>query len=270
MTRDGVQVLGLCRFSYPSAPGAFSRVEGGDLAAIRAQLYAPERLALRLHLLEHLMLPGLRAQTDSDFTLLLMMGDDLPGPVRDRVLRLIADLPQIKPVFWPEGQPHREAVREVMLAHRDPDARLIAEFRLDDDDAIAVDFVAETRRLQQAMRGLFRRQRAVALDFNKGIALHLGQGPARPEAVSARYWTPALVLFLKPNNARSLLDYPHMRLWRRLPTVTIPDQFMFIRGIHGDNDSNVGNTLHQADRIDLPEDISGLLRDRFRVDLASL
>ena len=56
MTRDGEQVLGQCRFSYPSAPGAFSRVEGGDLAAIRAQLYAPERVALRLHLLEHLML----------------------------------------------------------------------------------------------------------------------------------------------------------------------------------------------------------------------
>lgn len=123
---------GICRWSYAAALGAFrNEPEAGDL-------------------------PALRAQSDRDFTLHLLMGDHLPKDVRTRVLAMIADVPQIRPHFEPDGQPHADACRKIMLAGREKEARAVTEFRLDDDDAVATDFVELTRpgfvKLWQAWR----------------------------------------------------------------------------------------------------------------------
>lgn len=270
MARNGVQVLGLCRFSYPSAPGAFGTIPGEDLESTRAQLYDPERLGQRLFMFTHIVLPALRQQTDPDFTLLVMIGDQMPSDMRRTLDDAVADIPQVRIVAWPEGIQHRVACREVMLAHRDPDAETIAEFRLDDDDAVSLDFVAEVRRIYEAGKGLFATERTLALDFNKGFALHIGEGPARPVALTARYWAPGLVIFVKPFVQRSLLDFPHMRVWRRMPTITHGHEFMFLRGVHDLNDSNVAKRYHMAEELTMPDNPSGIILTRFGVDIQAL
>ena len=73
-----VKLVGLCRWSYPAEPGAFSRSEGLTLEQQRRKLYDPQRLAKRLLFLREIIVPCLKAQTDQDFTLLLLMGDQLP------------------------------------------------------------------------------------------------------------------------------------------------------------------------------------------------
>ena len=73
-----MQVIGFCRFSYP-AEGGF-QVEHGSIRDRMAYLYAPARMEERLRHFECICLPGLKGQTDPDFTLVVMTGPDLPEP----------------------------------------------------------------------------------------------------------------------------------------------------------------------------------------------
>ena len=66
------QILALCRFSYLGGRGF--QVEHGSLAARRAFLYDPARLARRWFWFENVALPAFIAQTDPDFTLVVMTG----------------------------------------------------------------------------------------------------------------------------------------------------------------------------------------------------
>lgn len=270
-----VQVQGLCRWSYPSEPGAFQREAGAEdagLEGLRAQLYAPERLELRLFYLEHVMLPALRVQTDPDFTLHLLMGDQLPEPVKARILDLIREVPQINPVFAPEGQPHQEICRKVMLAGR-REGRVVAEFRLDDDDAVAVDFIEQARGMFVKVRRIWRNGGKLALDFNRGFVLNTSGRGLDVMPVIARYWTPGLVLYLRPHEDHSLLDFAHAQMWKRIPMLSHPRQPMFIRGAHGGNDSTVSLRPHNAELEGEDADWNGVLdqlKERFAIDARAL
>lgn len=266
-----VQVLGLCRWSYPSAPGAFQRETGDGLAALRAELYDPVRLALRLFFLEHVVLPPLRAQTDPEFTVILLMGDQLPAEPRARILSLIADVPQVRPVFEPEGQPHQEVCRKVMLAARDPGVRAVAEIRMDDDDGAAVDLVARTRDMFTRTKALFRSGGKLALDFNRGYIMRTEPLGMQYSPVNSRYWGCGLVLFLRPQSGESLLDMNHARLWMRIPTVTFPRAPMYLRGAHGGNDSSVATAPHNAEAAEDPRaPLDRTLKERFNLDRAAV
>ena len=73
-----VQMLGLCRFSYLGLRG-YQR-DHATIAERRAFLYDPGRLARRWLWFTRLALPGWLAQTDPDFTLVIMTGPYLPEP----------------------------------------------------------------------------------------------------------------------------------------------------------------------------------------------
>jgi len=57
MRQAKLQVLGLCRWSYPSQTGAFNNT-GESLEALQSELYAAGRMAVRLFFLEYLVLPA--------------------------------------------------------------------------------------------------------------------------------------------------------------------------------------------------------------------
>ena len=96
---EGVQIQGLCRFSFPCT-GGFKKYHE-SLDERRAALYAPKRLDERTLWFEHVFMPPLRAQTDSDFTMHLLLGEDFPEPWRSRVEAAIAGCPQVK-AHWRE------------------------------------------------------------------------------------------------------------------------------------------------------------------------
>ncbi len=260
-----VQALGLTRFSYPSAPGAFGR---DGLDALRARLYDDRRMALRFHWFEHVTLPGLRAQTDPDFTLVVLTGDALPERHRDRLAALLSGLPQARIVTMPEGRVHREACRAAMIEARDPAARVVAEFRLDDDDGVAAGFVADLRRRFETVAPLFEGGGRVTLDYCRGLLLRTAGAAVELRPVMARLWTPALVTYRAPGDDRSLLDAPHLDLWKLMPVLSLRHPAMFVRGAHADNASAVGNrwdrvTVRDADQARA----EAALRRDFRIDL---
>ena len=267
-----VQVLGLCRWSYPAAPEAFKAQFGTEIDDIRAAVYAPERLELRLFFLEHVVLPSLRAQSDQDFRIVMLMGETLPEPYRGRVLDLIADLPQFLPVFAPEGQNQMEVCHRVMMAGREPDRPVSAEFWCDDDDAVAIDFVRRTRHMFRSMRPFYDEAGKAALDFINGIMLKSSlNGQLDLVPVVARQWTPGLVHYLPTERDATLTNFHHARLWMRFVTLSWPRKTMFIRGAHEFNVSSVNRKPHNAtiQKTD-PGKLPAVMESRFRIDVDAL
>ena len=240
MQNNSIEVLGLIRWSYPSGGRAFRSAQG-DLEAKRAKLYASERLEHRLFLLEHVVLPCVRGQTDKDFKIAMLMGDQLPDPYRKRVLDLIADVPQIKPVFAEEGQEHDQLCRDTMNAMRSPNVAASAQFRLDDDDAIGLNFVKTTRDVFADIQPMYEKHGLFGLDFCRGFIMKSTEEDCNFHPISIRFWAPGMVIFIAPENDRCMLDFHHLRLWASMPVLMWMDKPMFVRGIHHDNDSDISN-----------------------------
>lgn len=263
MTAHPLQVVFLCRFSYLGTSHPFQS-HRGDIAARRRALHDFERLALRLFFFEHVMLPPLRAQTDRDFTLLVLIGTDLPAAVRLRLEEVLSDLPQARIETRAPG-PARKIYAEVLRGARQPGRRQVAEVRMDDDDAVATDFVSRLR----DRAGGSGPEAPFVVDFNKGLILSLGAGGVDLTPVHARYWTPAMAMIVPTGSPASLFDVPHFRIWSRMPTLTWPEPVMFVRGEHSDNDSAVNRQTGATFEL-APDSGPAVLKDRFAIDLDGL
>lgn len=261
-----IQVTGLCRYSYPSQVGSFTN-KGQDLDELRAELYNDTRLSIRHFFFENIVVPSVRSQTDKDFTLILMLGDTFPEPWRSKLLAVIADVPQIKPVFLPEGQGHVNACQEVMLDHRDLSADVVAEFRLDDDDAMSGSFVAELRSLYSQIKPLYKQTKRFCVDYSRGFLFRcFDDGTVGYQPCEARLWALAMALYYPPSHKRSVLNYPHMRTWRAMPVLMLNHKPMYIRGAHENNDSGIRERNADAYRYDL-EKLPDLMQRDFGIDL---
>lgn len=230
-----VQMLGLCRFSYVGLRGY--QVEHDSVAARRDYLYDPQRLARRWLWFTRVALPAWQAQTDPDFTLVVMTGPDLPDPYLSGLRDLAQQIPQLKLELIPPMDYHLAACKEAVLPHIDPSADVIGHFRHDDDDAVAFDYVAAARKDFNRVRALWKTTERLSLDYARGLMLKAG-----PDGVSL---TPrichnmgvALTIFLRPDVPETALNYDHSKLPLWMPGVAVTKPLMFIRSIHRDSDS---------------------------------
>lgn len=226
------QVIGLCRFSYP-ALGGFQRGQGSPAERARF-LYAPARLEERFRLFQALALPAIRGQTDPDFTFLVVIGADFPQ--RPRLEALLADVPQAVLRAYPP-RPHREVMQEAIASVREPEAPRAIQFRLDDDDAVNLRFVARLREVVREAGPLLRRRPAMAIDFTRGHVVRASAAGIEAEAVARSLWAPGMAVVLRRDNRRSVMNYGHHAVWQQMPVLSLPDPDMFVRGWNPFNDS---------------------------------
>lgn len=229
------QVLGLCRFSYPAAGGF--QAEHASVEERARHLYAPWRMEQRLRIFEAFTLPALQGQTDPDFTLLVVIGDDLPAIYQDRLQGLLAHLPQARLHKLPPGGAHRAVMQRVINTARQGDLRPCIQFRMDDDDAVATGFVADVRAAAADAAPLLARHRLAAIDFTRG---HIARPTSRgilAEATVRQFWVPALSVIAQPGEALTVMNFNHVRLWHFMPTITLTQPDMFVRGISDSSDS---------------------------------
>lgn len=270
MQKLHIQVLLICRWSVPSSVEAFDH-DFASVEDLRAFLYDPERLRLRVWLLRHVLVPSVRAQHDERFKLLLMLGENLPEPFRSEVMEIVASVPQIRPVFVSEGQPHRDQCRELMARFRDPRATVVAEGRLDDDDAIAVDFVAMARSFFPQLRGFFKEAPKLALDFPRGFLLDLRERELGIKPAVHRLWTPALIVYTRPAAPTGLLDFKHHLLWQHMDVFSWQEQPMYLRGLHGSNDSGItSDSGRDTARTYTADELDAQMRYRFGIERPEL
>ena len=229
-----MQIIGLCRFSYP-AKGGF-QVEHESIEERCAFLYGPARMEERFRLFETVALPCLRAQTDPDFTLVIVVGENLPKAYSDRLHDLVAGMPQVEIIAQPPRN-HREVMKEILWATRRDPAAPCMQFRHDDDDAVAVDFIEKLREAARDSAGLLEKAPYAAIDFNSGYLAELG-----PEGIAAApLWrafnTAALAMHVKGGRQISIMNFAHNKIARNMPTISYHQPPMFVRTHNAFNDS---------------------------------
>lgn len=229
-----MQVIGLCRFSYLGLGGF--QVDHDTLEQRAAFLYAPKRLEERFRTFQTMMLPPLKAQTDSDFTFLIMTGDSLPVAAYDRLMDLVADMPQVVVQKHPPEQ-HRKVMRKAINSVRLFDHDLCAQFRMDDDDAVACCYVEKLRQTVEDVRDMAQKHRHIAIDYNSGYIARPGPDGLQTAPVNNAYTTAALAIVFRREVSQTVMNFSHTKVGRAMPTVTFTGEDMLIRGHNDFNDS---------------------------------
>lgn len=261
-----IQVLGLCRFSM-LAVGDF-QTTGDDLERNRRILYDPARLDRRMAWFQNLCLPPLLWQTDADFTLVIATGSDLPEPWLGRLRALVAAAPQLRLELMAPDR-HAAMCRTAIGRHTDLTADVVVQFRMDDDDAVALDYVRRVRADHRLVRALVTPHHPAVITYTSGLVAERHRSGLRLHREMAQNWCPAQSYYFAGGQVRSLMNYRHDKVWAKVPTLALPDRVMWVRGHHGDNDS--GGHLIGRNRIDLPpEETRSLLARRFGLDRPAL
>jgi hypothetical protein len=256
-----MRVIGLCRFSYP-ALGGFKRMHE-SVAAREAYLYDPERMELRFRHFEALTLPSIAAQSDGDFTFLIVTGESLPAPWRERLHDVTASVPQIRILPCPPMR-HRSAMQAAIKDALGEDETESLQFRLDDDDAVAKGFVHSLRRMARGTARLGRKWRNIAFEFNRGFSVRLSERGIEAREVQTPFWACGLAVLFRPGDRRTVMNFGHHKLHLEMPMLIDPAPQMYLRAHHGDNDSGTGQMPDVLEPLD--EATRALFRERFNVD----
>jgi hypothetical protein len=244
---DKRPIYGHIRFSYFGLTDTRLRPSQGDEAL--ARLYDERRMARRFYLFENLTLPSLMAQTDKDFTTVILSSDVMPDRYKERLSALAARLPGAV-VEYSANRRGDLALRKFIVQAAAPQLRgTSVHFRLDDDDALAFSYIERLRKLTQTLSP------STHLSFPSGIML-FPAGPTAPVGTSMLHQRFLTAIGLATVNGGSFQKNPfqmmHSNVWTRWPVVSDPSFPAFIRTQHFEND-----TAAKQDRI-----ISGLQRER--------
>ncbi|PCJ76690.1 MAG: hypothetical protein COA53_00210 [Rhodobacteraceae bacterium] len=146
MATNPSAIVGMIRFSIVlRESNFFPPLSGQDYAARKALIFDRARLNRRFQLFEDVCLPSLTAQSDQNFNMMLMTSRDLPDWALDRLMGLVRDYPNIYVrAYRPQANIQRIFKRSI-FEMLDPTAPITASFRLDDDDALASDYIARLR-----------------------------------------------------------------------------------------------------------------------------
>ncbi len=256
MPSDHLQLIGLCRFSYPTAEGTGFSIKSGvnDI----------QRLKARLAIFKNLWVPSMHGQTDKRFSVIVLIGSGLPTEIREQLIRCISGSPQVHLHEEPDGQPHNEVCNRVLRKFRNPRASIVGEFGLDDDDAVSLDFVSEVHRYFVALNPIIRESGRAELDFSRGYAAQVDGTSCRLKEVVAPHWNCGQVIFQKMPSRLTMFNFHHYRFWKKHPCLLAAQRPMFIRSFHANNDSgNRWNTLKVEEGLVEPSEVSAMVRRRF-------
>lgn len=230
------EVLIAMRFSYFGNSGwksEFSKDPG--------LLFDEDRLKMRLALLETLPLRSLAAQTDQNFHLMVLCSDTMPEWALDTLAEICAEiLPAERYSIAPRpyGFAHRH-LTQFMVDRYGPGLAIHAV--LDDDDALAIDFVATLREVLGWLPPIEVEDDMRFVSFVNGYGLTIEDG-TEPDHRLYLHRYPYINLGLSMVAAaggKNLFSIRHRktpaeyncRLYRR--------KTMFIRSVNPVNDSRV-------------------------------
>jgi hypothetical protein len=227
----GMKILGFCRFSYFGISDTGRAVQTEEDA--QRLLYAPERMATRFHLFEHLTAPSIKHQTDSGFRFVVVTSDILPAPYMTRLQRIVAAVPQME-LLVTENRDLARVLTPVIRAAAAESGGPTLNFRLDDDDALAVDYVARLRAAAAQVTP------PALISFPKGFLLFHHDGP-KFGTTFRDYVAIGLARLNPPEDGRDPFRIQHRTEPRRIPSYVDPRRHAFIYGTHPFNNTGVGS-----------------------------
>lgn len=225
----GYPIVGVIRFSFF---GPTDTVQKHNYAEALSELYDPARLEARFRVFETLTLPSLRAQTDPNFTILVVTSEVMPEPWQSRLKELVDDLPQ--------GRLHiaktKDLTNEILpvlreICEQSPNLRA-ATFRLDDDDALSRHYIQRVRELSVNL------PEKTIVTFPHNLSVYrdtddtLGLVRRRVFCIGA-----GLVRIISTTFLRHPFAMQHGIVWKRFLTISDPTFLSNIVTYHAHNDT---------------------------------
>ncbi len=234
---QGQEVLVAMRFSYFGKSGW-----QGDASRQKELLFDPARLRHRLRLLDSLALPSLAAQGDTNFHLMILSSEEMPAPEQEALQAACArHLPRARYSILP--RPHGRAPKFLAQFLRQRYRRgLVIQTVLDDDDAFAADLIAGIRRELALLPEIDHEDALRFVSFVDGFGLDMRPdgGSLWPRLFRHRYPFLNLGLTMVSHvNGRNILSIAHQKTPREHPARLVKGRPMFVRSLHGLNDSRV-------------------------------
>ncbi|WJS83690.1 glycosyltransferase [Paracoccus sp. TOH] len=233
MKEQDISILGICRFSMLGRGDwkAYRNKSEDQLEAIyeekAAELFAPDRMESRLATFEHLTLASMRAQSDPNFRFLVISSDRMPEEYRRRLEAICQPVDQVVLRFLPPL--HVSGAVTGIAAELEIDLPNTVQFRLDDDDCVAKDFI---RRLRRHAAGMWRNAH-FAVSFSS-LYYCVTDGPT--EGIYNWYSPFFSAGAAVRHSSRTVFDYGHFKIPQHLVAVTDP-HFPSIVTHRGDNDT---------------------------------
>ena len=233
------KIIGVCRFSY-LGEGGFQTSKGGPEAAAEA-LYDVTRMQRRFTYFERICLPSLAGQTDPDFVLVVLIADTMPVRFRNRLARLAEEYAFLRVCTLEATGPVRATRRAFKAGLDGQPSDFITGFRLDDDDAVAVDYIERTREISDKLiaMGWASADIPAAVCFHRGIYWDMNRNDdpfweySEPQPLGL-----ASAMITTPDSPHNIYRWNHRKLASHARCWIDPHQFMFVRTLHGHNDSD--------------------------------
>lgn len=186
---------------------------------------SPGWLARRFDLFERYCLPSMAAQTVRDFTWLIYFDRDTPAEFRARIDRARCLVP-FEPRFVPMLE-LADVIAEVAGLARGQSLPLITT-RLDNDDAVARDFLERVRLAASAVPG------GTVLNFTTGIALRDG----RVYSAIDRSNPFTSLVERQHDPIRTIWSAQHQSLGSLWPIEQVEGHPAWLQVVHGENVTN--------------------------------
>lgn len=257
-----MQAIGLCRFSYP-ALGGF-QIQHETTKDRIAFLYAEARLEERFRLFEHVALPCMKAQTNDDWEMVIVIGDSLPKNHVDRLHDIVSGVRQIS-VQVHAPRPQREIMKEILNGARKDPSMPCLQFRYDDDDAVAIDFIARLREAAEDCASLNAKHPVVAYDWTSGYAAQFSETGIRAKQMQYKQYVAALGVHIKGGSKFTIMNFAHTKLDQFMPVVSFADAPMWIESHNGFNDSQ-GSQKRHIPFQPITKDEARMFKARFAID----
>lgn len=230
-----MQTLFMMRYSYFGNSGWRSPASKDP-----GQLLSAERLKKRFELLRDIALPSLADQDDPDFKLAILSSKSMPRWRKRQLVELTHDIlgaDRVDVVFKPQAS--APLMFKNYLHTRFAPETLLSQVVLDDDDAVARDFVSLIKREANAAYQLRRPgKQHCFLSFPKGLSLDLG---AKTPSLYHRlipFTNLGLTMVGRAGAHKNVYGVAHKKVAKFNPArVIYTQQPAYVRTVHGQNDS---------------------------------
>ncbi|QPH55480.1 glycosyltransferase [Pontivivens ytuae] len=221
----------------------------------RDYLFDSKRMAHRFEMFETILRPSLAQQTDRDFRHIALSSTLLPDEHRTRLDTLAAE--QGFEVAYVGTDMHEEQAFSSTNLVNPADYDRLVTIRIDDDDALASDYVERVRSLSALDMDDY------SLTFSGGIFLsRFGSNWRIQRRVKARTACGLVRVVRGSDTFRTVHALgPHKQIERIVPQISVPGDDMFLMTNHEDNMSSrrslarAGSPIGEKDRT--------ILRERF-------
>ncbi len=225
-------IYGHIRFSFYGLTDTRTQPDPDGVAL--ARLYDETRMARRFFMFENLTLPSLINQTDHDFRTVIMSSTVMPDRYKDRLNAMAAKLPGTV-VEYSHHERGDLAFHKYMVEASGYKGRANSvHFRLDDDDAVSVNFIARLREVTRILSP------STHVTFPTGIFVFPASATEAigVSMVQQRFLTAiGLATVNGPSFTKNPFQMMHGNVWTRWPVVSDPSFCANIRSQHFENDS---------------------------------